>query len=257
MQNDRAEPWTVCIATASPQKVSVDAILAQRPAAVKATALSGNCILHPDEVVVGTIADLKGFEFRLVLIVGCDAEALPYRGIPTDEIWQEALRLYVAMTRARDQLFLIYEGEPSQFLTVMEDAVTCRDEPVIMPYEKAESTQGVAAGPTANPQIERTAQILANAAQGLDADGRCEDWFSRIELEALHRYFARHVYRDGLTFRDWLRPDTLRAINASVFYKVPQCIPTIVSAVMSKLKDHGLNVNTREPMLRERRNAGR
>jgi hypothetical protein len=59
--------------TASPAKISVDQILSARPEGLAARPLSGDCILHPDEVIVGTISDLKGFEFRLVLILGCDA----------------------------------------------------------------------------------------------------------------------------------------------------------------------------------------
>jgi len=78
--------------------------------------------------------DLKGFEFRLVIIVGCDAGALPYTGIPRDEIWREALRLYVAMTRGRDQIFLLYQGDQSEFLQIMGDSIVHREEPVLKPY---------------------------------------------------------------------------------------------------------------------------
>ena len=254
MQNDRAEPWTVCIATAAPQSVSVESILSSRPRQLKATPLSGESALHQDEVVVGTITDLKGFEFRLVIIVGCDAQSLPYSGIPSDEIWREALRLYVAMTRGRDQVFLIYEGEPSQFLMVMEDTVICREEPVVKPYEKAMSPSEPPRAPAA---LAPTTPPLVNAALQLDGDGRCEHWFSDLELEALHKYFARHVYRDGLAFRDWLRPETLRTINSTVFYNVPRCTPTIVSAVITKLKSHGIEIITREQTFRERRSAMR
>ena len=97
---ENAAPYTVCIATTAPHDLSVLQILEARPKDIKARALSGDCILHPDEIVVGTINELKGFEFRLVVIVGCDASAFPDPGIPRDEIWREALRLYVAMTRA-------------------------------------------------------------------------------------------------------------------------------------------------------------
>ena len=37
------------------------------------------------------------------------------------EAWRHALRLYVAMTRGRDQVALIYSGEPSKFLEVMRE----------------------------------------------------------------------------------------------------------------------------------------
>lgn len=103
--DQKAEPWTACIVTASPARISVDQILSARPEGLAARPLSGDCILHPDEVIVGTISDLKGFEFRLVLILGCDAGGFPNHGTPKDEVWRDALRLYVAMTRGRDQVF--------------------------------------------------------------------------------------------------------------------------------------------------------
>jgi hypothetical protein len=34
----------------------------------------------------------------------------------------------------------------------------------------------------------------------------CEDWFTEDALDVLRRYFARHVYRDGLTSRGWCVP---------------------------------------------------
>ena len=103
IQENKTEAWTVCIASAAPRKFPVSEILLQRPADIEARPLSGDCILHPEEVVVGTLSDLKGFEFRLVLILGCDANNFPEKGVPHGEIWRDALRLYVAMTRGRDR----------------------------------------------------------------------------------------------------------------------------------------------------------
>ena len=142
--DQKAEPWTVCIVTAAPNKVTVEQILNARPATLAAEPLSGDCILHPDKVVVGTISDLKGFEFRLVLILGCDAGSFPHQGTPRDEVWRDALRLYVAMTRGRDQVFLLHEKEPSSFIAIMDDTVILREEPVFKRYS-------VAATPTFPP----------------------------------------------------------------------------------------------------------
>jgi superfamily I DNA/RNA helicase len=50
-QGNKTEPRTVCIATASPQKLSISAILAKRPVNLATRSLSGDCILHPEEVV--------------------------------------------------------------------------------------------------------------------------------------------------------------------------------------------------------------
>ena len=131
-------PWTVCIATATPEIKSVSSILAVKPEGLRAELLSGDCINQPETLVVAALQDLKGFEFSLVLLVGCEAGALPSPQVPADESWREALRLYVAMTRARDQVYLIYENQPSEFLSIMEAEVVHREEP-------AKSTQQVEA----------------------------------------------------------------------------------------------------------------
>ena len=70
-------------------------------------------------MTVGGIADVKGFEFAMIIIVGCGAKLLPPTNGCSEEAWRHALRLYVAMTRGRDQVALIYSGEPSKFLDVM------------------------------------------------------------------------------------------------------------------------------------------
>jgi len=87
---DKTAPWTVCIATAAPDKVTVNNVLAQQPESVEAGLLSGNCILRPERLVVRTIHDLKGFEFRLVVIIGCDREVLPAHGVAREEVWRDA-----------------------------------------------------------------------------------------------------------------------------------------------------------------------
>ena len=51
-QIDKTDLYTVCIATASPSKITVQCILNQCPAMLAARKLSGDCILHPEEVVV-------------------------------------------------------------------------------------------------------------------------------------------------------------------------------------------------------------
>lgn len=249
-QGNKAEPWTVCIATASPHKISVSQVLAQRPASLAARCLSGDCILHPAEVVVGHISQLKGFEFRLVLIIGCDAGDFPEAGVPRDEVWRDALRLYVVMTRGQDQVYLLHGEHPSEFVSVFEKTVVHRDEAVLKPYEKIQAPmpQGgdLPQPPPPTPEQTRSIQSAARTAQNLDADGRCAGWFSDLELEALHKYFARHVYRDGLTFHEWLRPEGLKTITPSIFYNVPRCTPTIVSAVVAKLRNHNIQLGRRE-----------
>jgi superfamily I DNA/RNA helicase len=117
-----AVPWSINIATASPSSISVEAILASKPAnlEVKAARISGDYTRSKDTLTVGTVTDVKGFEFTVVIIVGCGKEQLPVPGRCKDEVWRDALRLYVAMTRGRDQVHLIYSGEPSELLDAMK-----------------------------------------------------------------------------------------------------------------------------------------
>ena len=236
--DQKAEPWTVCIATAAPNKVSVEQILSARPETLAARKLSGDCILHPDEIVVGTISDLKGFEFRLVLILGCDAGSFPHQGTPRDEVWRDALRLYVAMTRARDQVFLLHDQEPSSFISIMGDTVVTRDEPVLRKYPTAKPATETPAG-NARPAITPRGV----AATALDMEKNCEAWFTDNETEVLKRYFARHVYRDGLTFHEWCVPLGLATIARSRFRSVAKCPDVVVDRLIAKLRSKGVIIS--------------
>jgi superfamily I DNA/RNA helicase len=61
-----------------------------------------------DRVKVSTIESAKGHEFSTVFITGLVDGVLPSSGIDKSEIPREAARLYVAMTRAREELTLTY-----------------------------------------------------------------------------------------------------------------------------------------------------
>jgi hypothetical protein len=234
-QEDKTEPWTVCIATASPRNLSVSEILRQRPANLAARSLSGDCILHPEEVVIGTISDLKGFEFRLVLIVGCDAGTFPETGVPHDEVWRDALRLYVAMTRGRDQVYLLHGEKPSEFIAILGDTVLMREEPVLKPYLRAEKSKPPP-GRSAPPPLAKT---LPRAPK-LDLDENCEKWFGTDELEALKRYFARNVYRDNLTFHEWMKPRALQRLQPDLFYRVKHVSSKTVNQIFKRLRAKGV-----------------
>jgi len=126
---ESAAPWSVCIATACPHLISAEKILASKPAGFSAARLTGDYARTRDSMIVGTTRDVKGFEFSMVIVLGCRAACLPNPGCCKDEAWREALRLYVAMTRARDSLLLLYSGEPSEFLMVMKDDLNWRAKP--------------------------------------------------------------------------------------------------------------------------------
>ncbi|MBD7980966.1 3'-5' exonuclease [Oerskovia merdavium] len=73
-------------------------------------------------VSVMTMHRSKGMEFRHVLLFGVTAEALPAHvdDLPeperNDAVQRERSLLYVATTRARDELVVLWDGEPSELL---------------------------------------------------------------------------------------------------------------------------------------------
>jgi hypothetical protein len=152
------------------------------------------------------------------------------------------------MTRGRDQVFLLYEQERSEFLKVMGDVVVEREEPLLKAYEPCEPEPTPEEAPAAAVQPVAVAQPVAavnriqRPAQGLDLDESSETWFSEIEREALNKYFARYVYRDGLTFREWLRPRGLKMIQPRLFYGMHRCPPTVISGIIIKLEDKGIRL---------------
>ena len=123
IQNQAAIPWSVCLVTASPQIISVSQILEALPKdfPVKANRITGEYTRTKDTMSVGTVSDAKGFEFCMVIIVGCGHDFLPSPVACKEEAWREALRFYVAMTRARDSVVMVYTGNPSEFLLAMND----------------------------------------------------------------------------------------------------------------------------------------
>ena len=78
------------------------------------------------EVQIGTMHRAKGLEFKAVLVLGCGDKEVPspvaMRNIddPQDREAAQARErrlLYVAMTRARDELTVSWAGKPSRFLS--------------------------------------------------------------------------------------------------------------------------------------------
>ena len=80
---------------------------------------------RPGEVRVTTMHSAKGMEFERLIVVGLNADAVPLPIAVTDEaedplqheydLLRERCLLYVACTRARDELVLTGSGAPSAF----------------------------------------------------------------------------------------------------------------------------------------------
>jgi superfamily I DNA/RNA helicase len=118
-----SESWNVCIVTANPTQIAPEEILEQTPQGINAALISGDKVNSPGSVVVSTLETVKGFEFKTVIILGLDEGLFPSFGRHKEEVWRDALRLYVAMTRARDHVYLIHSAQPSEFLRLMREEI--------------------------------------------------------------------------------------------------------------------------------------
>lgn len=120
------------IGVAARTKVLVDdAVLALRSAAIEAHPLADADGGPANGVQVGTMHRMKGLEFRGVVIVGASATQLPSPSAVTPatedrithdlDIQRERCLLFVACTRAREQLAVIWNGRPSTLLPAPRD----------------------------------------------------------------------------------------------------------------------------------------
>src|SRR5262249_53766378 len=67
-------------------------------------------------IKLSLLPELKGYEFQQVYLVDLmDSQLLP-KGIPWEERWRVAFQLYVAMTRARDELVMSFVQNRSTLL---------------------------------------------------------------------------------------------------------------------------------------------
>ncbi|MNE80940.1 ATP-dependent DNA helicase Rep [compost metagenome] len=72
----------------------------------------------PDKVVLSTLHGSKGLEWPKVIILSCSAEQIPSkRSVGPEAIEEERRLLFVGMTRAERELFVMWYGEPSFFLS--------------------------------------------------------------------------------------------------------------------------------------------
>ncbi len=83
-----------------------------------------------DAVRVGTMHRMKGLEFRCVVVAGVSAKLVPAVNAVTpieddkqthqQDLERERCLLFVACTRAREELLVTWHGEPSPFLAALE-----------------------------------------------------------------------------------------------------------------------------------------
>ncbi|MBL5885684.1 IncHI-type conjugal transfer helicase TrhI [Lelliottia amnigena] len=71
----------------------------------------------PDKVVLSTLHGSKGLEWPRVIILSCNADQIPSkRSVGSEAIEEERRLLFVGMTRAERELYVMWYGAPSFFL---------------------------------------------------------------------------------------------------------------------------------------------
>jgi len=76
---------------------------------------------HNGRIVVAEFDEMKGFEFSTVVLVNLDDANLYPKWVPADEYWRIAFQTYVAMTRARDHLWLLTASDRVSILDCATD----------------------------------------------------------------------------------------------------------------------------------------
>ena len=106
-------PCSVCLISMNTQEVPLESILEACPPILDAALLRGDYLSRPYQFVVSDALGIKGFEFSNVLIVGVEDGMFPLPGLPQAEQWRDALRLYSAMTRGRNEVHFFCRQKPS------------------------------------------------------------------------------------------------------------------------------------------------
>jgi superfamily I DNA/RNA helicase len=75
------------------------------------------------KVFLSNMDSAKGYEFDCVILADISENSFKTRAQNDEEIWRDAAKLYVAMTRARDELIFTYEGKPHFFLEDIKDTL--------------------------------------------------------------------------------------------------------------------------------------
>jgi len=78
--------------------------------------LDGNLDPLNEPIVISDLEQAKGYEFDTVIILNCESGVLPQNGVHEDEVYRSACQFYVAMTRAKNDLYLSFHSEPSRWL---------------------------------------------------------------------------------------------------------------------------------------------
>jgi len=238
-------PWSVCLVSANPGMVPLKRILAKCPDTLKAGELTGTYIENTDTVSVGALTDVKGLEFSLVVIVGCSQDVIPSHQIPEGEYWRDAMRLYVAMTRGRDQVVMTYCGEPSEFLNVMREHLLWDQCQVQEVPERRGSNAEPAAIPT---PILPPRKVITPDQTGLlfstGADVILRAYFTRTAYHGSARQLGTNSIRKfNAAYARWRTPQYLNGIKVSDLFAGRELRKDLAEEIDGQLRKYGKRLN--------------
>ncbi|WP_189605667.1 UvrD-helicase domain-containing protein [Mesorhizobium sp. M4B.F.Ca.ET.017.02.2.1] len=87
------------------------------------TSLDGAYDPSSDRLVFCDLEQTKGYEFDSLIILNCRKGVLPPHDVPEEEAYRASCKLYVAMTRARRELILSFNGEASPWIAEVRDTI--------------------------------------------------------------------------------------------------------------------------------------
>ena len=127
LEGSQIDPCSVCLVSANVNSYPLRKIQNSCPSHLQAKKLNGDYMQRKESVNFSTLSEVKGFEFGMIVVIGACEDSIPDSTYPMEEQWREALRLYVAMTRGRDQVLFTYRDKPSEFLLSMKEFITWND----------------------------------------------------------------------------------------------------------------------------------
>lgn len=115
-ETEASDTKRFCIAVAGYSLREIQAYAQRRALPV----LDGTIGLGAGKVFLSDLEQTKGYEFDTICVLNCSADVLPSPDLPPEEQFRLASRLYVAMTRAKHELILSFNGAPSSWICDVE-----------------------------------------------------------------------------------------------------------------------------------------
>lgn len=119
---DSAEWGSVCVCSARLETLSLFERMCD-DRGLQTQRLTGEGEPLGKHIKTSTFEDIKGYEFSKVFILDLSDPVLPRRVIPFGERWRDAFHIYVAMTRARDELIMTFVYNRTILISPFQDTV--------------------------------------------------------------------------------------------------------------------------------------